>query len=1782
MSHKAGPRSNLVAIAILFSLCAVLAWGTQTSMAGNHQPPPSATAASGGHATHPFHTATAPRSEKSTLRSPAPAGGQGALLSSLRTAEPLGGESLLAPGQSDLLLAAPAGPPQAIAQLGPGFTVDLAYDTVWGLVTPGDQVTVIRTVGGDAYGASEADGAGFFWTPLWQADGRPANVAGGDEIEVYINGGLVDTLAPLPVSGSVDVLADEVEGTISGDAGGTEVTLSVGLAGQQPGSGAPQQTVTTDGSGGFAATFPAVNLGPETLVVVEYPRDGYTVRTYLYPGDPVFLVQNLHRIQGYAEPGQQVTVTVYEGAGPTVRWSAEAGAGGPHGWYDVWATGSVQGGDLVEVDLGGGQILNTTLADLSVTGVNPAADEVEGTAPPAALVVLSMWQAAGYAQSTASADPSGDFAAAFAADLRPRDEFRVSVSDAEGDESQLLAGAPYIDGLIDARSGMGCVSWRVDGPGLAVELTLETATGTYTRTGLTSNAGNGVAPYCNVIRDPDGTPLNFSPGDTVTVQSPTWEGSLVIAGISWEVDTATDQVSGNAPPGEIEVAARQWHFDHYQYPIHSSQAQSTVASPAYAVTFSGFDVRDGGIIEVGHYNPTTDFVTHPNGFSGLATHYFQATIHGRVEGTPPTAGEEVTAHLYEANGTTLLASTSNDQDGDPWRFELLFEGHAIEPGNWVTVEAAGGWTASLQVPPLTVNTDIDTELIWGEGPKSLLLVEHNWPEGWDGYFVPVDGFALDRAFFGGDINEGDTVSACYQAVSGNRILAAYRPGEVFRAEFWLEVDGRTSMWGEAQPGSDVTVTTPLAKITTWADPACNGCWGLDAGLVFPGDVVTVSAADGNDPVIITIPNPLTAHADSALDQVWGQFGGWAEDEWIQVHGYWDDGYREVQTGAGGSYLATYDDVPRWAQGYVRAERLQDYTWVVFHRPFLAPDLILNVNYAHDWVEGNYDPGYTVLLTVTNSTGGIKATAELQTQVIPWWNGQSGYSTNLDDPWVPARPDIQITDRVYGRVDRDDGYTANLRVGTINGTLDLVADTVSGSISVPWFSQTLNGNCGVWEDNGPGQGFQINPNGGTYFCNFGEMGWDLQPGHDVGVQYQEPDGDWVINVFRAPAPNLRLEKWAEGSGQAAPGGPVIFTLRYRNDGDAPAASITLVDTLPPGTSYVADSSGVAPVPGPGTLTWTLPGPLNPGEQRQFQLVLAHSAQPGDTLHNVADVDTLYDEDAGNNHAEADAQVAEGQPDLYVNKNPIPGDPSPGQTMLWEINYGNLGPVASGPVVLEETLPAGTSIVGWVSENGYGLWTDNSTAGQLILEAPSLPGHWGDRILLRLELDAGVALGTQLTNLVEITTADDANLDDNQQQRDDVWVSPPRWDGYADKSFGWGRLVPGGEAGYNLYIRNHGNMATTAVLNDVLPAGTTFVEAWQWTPTGDVPFPPDSVSGGVATWDLGLMEPGQWYNLNFRLAIGGGLAPGTGLTNCATLTIGGDDQSPHDNSDCVVDTIHAFGPNLRVVKDYQWNWEGQLQYNINFLNVGTSTLYDVALTDTLPPGTSFSGNWWHWFWEGMDLAPAGDELVWTVSRLEPGWSSGLAFQVDLDAGLVGQEGLSFPNLLEAPVVGDVYPQDNSSQVTAYTGPDIYVKKSLKSGDLRPGELLTFSIEFGNRNVWPWDSDPNYGSHVIDTLPPGLTFVSATAPWNPNETWDPEQIDDNRVIWGWGPMWNNSWWQFDVVAKVTGPVVPGKAIVNTVEAYADGPDDVEPDYENNVAAVSLLAERARIYLPMVLRNR
>jgi hypothetical protein len=121
-------------------------------------------------------------------------------------------------------------------------------------------------------------------------------------------------------------------------------------------------------------------------------------------------------------------------------------------------------------------------------------------------------------------------------------------------------------------------------------------------------------------------------------------------------------------------------------------------------------------------------------------------------------------------------------------------------------------------------------------------------------------------------------------------------------EFWLTDFGQSNMWGEAVPGATVTVTTAHDQYYAWADPECGGCWNIDdTGLIEPGDIVEVIAGEGVLPVVVTIPDPLTADVDTTAGQVFGQIGGW-NNRPLEVHGNWTGGYQEVSSDGAGNTL----------------------------------------------------------------------------------------------------------------------------------------------------------------------------------------------------------------------------------------------------------------------------------------------------------------------------------------------------------------------------------------------------------------------------------------------------------------------------------------------------------------------------------------------------------------------------------------------------------------------------------------------------------------------------------------------------------------------------------------------------------------------------------------------------------------------------------------------------------------------------------------------------------------
>ncbi|MBN1246446.1 MAG: hypothetical protein JXC32_02255 [Anaerolineae bacterium] len=1059
------------------------------------------------------------------------------------------GSERTAPGNRtpDMAIAAASHRRDLQAVDGPGITVDLVYDAIWGVVAPGSTVTMVRSVDG-AYGAAEADGMGFFWTPLWRPSGRPAAVAGSGTLQVYVDGELEAGIPIVDVAGGIDVLADTVVGSVTGVAAGTPVTVTLGVDGAEPSAGAPQATASTGAGGGFTASYPGVDLGPANLAAVDVASGGGRVRTYVYPNDRVFAMHNARVVVGYADPGQQVDITVYQGSGPgaSVRLTSTTTTLYPHGFYQDWGLGGAQAGDLVEVDLGNGEVLQTVLADLGITSVNLVLDEIEGTAPAGEPVTLRLWQEGGYTQATVTTDGAGAFSASLSG-LRARDWFRLARADSQGNESALRSGAPHLDIWFDATTGfdasdIDCLMWRIDAPGVPVTFTLATATGTYTRA-MTSDAGNAGSGFCYVMWR-GSEPTNFSPGDVVTLTSPAWEGSLVIPEISWYVDSDNDEVTGEAPPGDVDVTIHNGQHD--RYPIGSSALQAaTRAGSDYTATFSDFDIRDGGSVNVHHYDLATDFgtwVTSWQPWEGLQYQGFGIDLGWGIAGTLPVAGDVVTISLYSSDGQTLVFQTTEDSDDHPWRFwfEWWPRNVSLPAGHWVTVTSESGWEAGLQIPEVDIRADVEADLISGTAPKSLVLVHYD-EEPRIERLVPVDDYILDVGYFGGDVQEGDGIDVWYTAPSGNRVRKALA-WPTMRLDYTrdaLECDypeGRT-FW--------ITVTNSLGAVKATANPVSvdgGGSFGWPGFEVRgsgwspphidlrPGDRVLFDADDGYQTGIRI--GSIAPNLDALNDRISGiLYAPWfTQTLQGEVRGEWwgmgGAAFEAEPDGGGFAMDVSPNDI---VSGTRLSLRYYEPDGDAVERDITAVDpselgFKIGVNYVHDWVNGHCGPGHTIRITVTASDGHtVEATGIVtETGQVPGWGGDTGF----DWQWVAwdTPPDIDPGEWVNAEV--DNGEIRTVHVGTIDGHPDAGADSIEGTIHVPDLEDVVRVTCAPWSGAPAGvprkEDLALPDDVDTYRCAWNpDTEWDLEPEQTIGVWYAEPDGDEVFSDFEITAPTWEI-------------------------------------------------------------------------------------------------------------------------------------------------------------------------------------------------------------------------------------------------------------------------------------------------------------------------------------------------------------------------------------------------------------------------------------------------------------------------------------------------------------------------------------------------------------------------------------------------------------------------------------------------------------------------------------
>ena len=560
---------------------------------------------------------------------------------------------------------------------------------------------------------------------------------------------------------------------------------------------------------------------------------------------------------------------------------------------------------------------------------------------------------------------------------------------------------------------------------------------------------------------------------------------------------------------------------------------------SFPCDFDGiWDLQLGQYVALRYFEPDGDSVINVLEWPKMRVNYAQDWVGGNYD-IGHTFLYTLTDNLRVVKSSGSAQTTSRGGWEGPGFQSEVWEPELpdIIPGDWIYFTADDGYTKSIQTGEIFGATDIENNLVSGTinvlGFTDPLEVEcHPWGA-WDAGLgdVPIktssaapDGTTEFMCQWDPatewDMQLGQRVGVMYFELDGDSIIDVYNQPEVRQVEVWLNPFGDSSIGGMAVNGP-ITVTVNSDQYYAYADAGCGGCWMIDpAGPINPGNTIVVEAGLGELPATINIPDPFEAHVNTDTEVVYGQIDHF-DGIWVEILGNWEDGYQLVQTDNDGYFSFTYSSIPRGARGEVIFNDAINYADVIIHHPFQALDLLLEVNYTYDWVGGQYEPGHTVWLTATQSDSTtVKGLAELTTFEIPGWEGDTGFSSDSPGWNGDNKPDLLPYDWVFGRV--DNGYTTDVHIGEITGSVDYDNDFVSGSIEATWFAgevDFLEVEChpwGAWDTgiDAPIKYSTASPNSADpYFCQWDpDTEWDMQPNQNLAVIYLEPDGDKVIRVF----------------------------------------------------------------------------------------------------------------------------------------------------------------------------------------------------------------------------------------------------------------------------------------------------------------------------------------------------------------------------------------------------------------------------------------------------------------------------------------------------------------------------------------------------------------------------------------------------------------------------------------------------------------------------------------------
>jgi LPXTG-site transpeptidase (sortase) family protein len=673
-----------------------------------------------------------------------------------------------------------------------------------------------------------------------------------------------------------------------------------------------------------------------------------------------------------------------------------------------------------------------------------------------------------------------------------------------------------------------------------------------------------------------------------------------------------------------------------------------------------------------------------------------------------------------------------------------------------------------------------------------------------------------------------------------------------------------------------------------------------------------------------------------------------------------------------------------------------------------------------------------------------------------------------------------------------------------------------------------------------------PSGVTQIVNTVSIDDDHANGTGTGGNNQQTATD--TDTLNAQ-PSFTISK-DDGITTAVTGQRLTYTIDYSNVGNQGATGVVLTETVPDNTTFnsSASTSGWNCSAAP-TCTFAV-GSLsaNSGSNSgsvTFAVDVHASVPAGVTqIFNTVFIDDDHSNGTGtsgnNIQTATDTDNLTAMPIFTITKDDSETTVTTGQTLVYTIDYSNVGDQGATGVVLTETLPDNTTFNAANSTPGW----DCTAAPTCTFTVGGLSAGTGNTGSVNFAVKVNASIPAGITQIYNTVSIDDDHSNgtgpggDNKQTATDTDALTAKPTFTITKDDGVTTATPGQRLTYTIDYSNTGDQgATGVVLTETIPDNTTFNAAHSTTgwdcstaPTctlavGDLPAGSSNTGSATFVVDMNNPVPSGATQVFNTVTIDDDHSNGTG-------TSGDNKQTATDT-----DTLDAQ-PAFAITKSdgVTSAVPGQtLVYTIDYGDTGNQDATGVVLTETIPTNTTFNSALSTSGWD-CSTAPTCTLAVGTLAGGGSGTSASATFVVDV----INPAPSGATQIFNTVTIDDDHTNGDFHQTATDTdtldaNPAFVISKDDGVTETNTGDTLIYTIDYGNTG----DQDAT-GVVLTETLPNNTSFdaTNSTTGWSCTGTTCTFTVGD---LPGGGSLSSNS---VDFAVKVNATVPAGVTqVVNTV---------------------------------------